>query len=75
MKWLAFNDPFFTEEPPYCETVRLITEENAILLMKICHPDRDYTDLDALHDFMADNSAWYIEAFPPPAAEPEEGTK
>ena len=61
-RWLAFNDPFFTDEKPYCNTIRLITEEDAVQFMRRIHPENPYSDVEALDDFKAVMWAWRIEA-------------
>lgn len=58
---LAFNDPFFTDEPPYCNTTRHITEEDAILYMRRIHPERLYSNDQALYEFIVVNWAWKVE--------------
>lgn len=57
----AYNDPFFTDEEPYCNTVRYISEEDIIKYMNRVYPEREYTDEDALYDFVIVNWAWSVE--------------
>lgn len=65
VKWLCFNDPFFTDSEPYCNTLRFITEGDAIKLWRRIHSEcSDATDEVALSDFMVVNHAW-VSPTPP----------
>jgi hypothetical protein len=57
-EWLAFNDPFFTDKEPYCNTVRFITKQDAIALWRRTHPESDMNDEGAVLEFMAVHWAW-----------------
>lgn len=58
-EWLAYNCPLFTNEPPYCNTVRFITKADAVQFMRRVYPNHYKGDDEtALLDFMAVNHAW-----------------
>lgn len=57
-EWLAFNDPFFTDKEPYCNTVRFITKVDAIKFARRQNPNQVMDDETALLEFMAVNWAW-----------------
>ena len=67
MNHLAYNEPMWTDSPPYCNTIRIISCEDATrAVRRICLETRgvEYpgTDEEALNDFIAVNYAWYCEA-------------
>lgn len=62
-EWLAYNDPFFTDEEPYCNTVRFITKDDAVAYWKRTHPNHPAIG-DAgvlLGEFMAVHWAWQAD--------------
>lgn len=66
VKYIAFHAPFWTDAEPYCDTIRLITPENAALWRRRTYRERngvDYpgTDEMAVKDFMSANWAWYFD--------------
>lgn len=62
MKLIAFNDPFWTDEAPYCNSVRVMREKDAIDMWRRSHPDFYGTDERALDEFKSSNWAWDVEA-------------
>jgi hypothetical protein len=58
LDWLAFNDPFFTDRPPYCNTVRHITKADAVAYWKRTHEGYAGDDEQALLEFMTVMWAW-----------------
>ena len=60
-KWIAFNDPCFTDREPYCNRVSLMKSEDAIAHWRRTHPDTDCADREALGSFMAVHWAWHVD--------------
>ena len=61
---IAFNDPYWTDKPPYCNTVRLILKQDAVsFIMRMWEEERRTpypgTSEQALAEFMTVNQAWY----------------
>ena len=66
-RYLAFNDPFWTDKAPYCDTVRLISRKDAILYIWRTHRETHGTKYpgtvgQAVEDFKTVHQAWECEA-------------
>lgn len=64
MRLIAHNEPEFTDTPPYCNKLVLMTPEDVVAYMRRIHPE--YNDIDEvlLGEYMIVNHAWEIDINP-----------
>lgn len=65
-RYIAFNDPFWTDREPYCNTVRFITQEDAAQYTRRAHKERHgvaypWSEERAISDFMVEHWAWFCD--------------
>ena len=60
-KWIEWNEPMFTDEEPYCNTIRRMLPYDVVHYWERTHPNENYTDEEAIDSFMAVNWAWFKE--------------
>jgi hypothetical protein len=64
--WLAYNDPMWTDKPPYCNTIRFISWGDAAACIKRMHEEKYHvswplSDEQAVEEFKAVHWAWDVQ--------------
>lgn len=71
-KWIEWNEPFFTDRPPYGNTKRRMLTEDVPGIWRRTHPDHLHlyeSDELCILDFMTVNWAWFADDGNDPAEE------